>query len=79
MSPASLHQYCSDQDVCPGIRTREVLCHEMVHQYVEEVLGICEELPHGEAFKRVCQERELIQRLRVTFKAGWKSAKTDSP
>ena len=38
---------------------QEVLCHEMVHQYVEEVLGICEELPHGEAFKRVCQEKGI--------------------
>lgn len=38
---------------------QEVLFHEMVHQYVEEVLGICEELPHGEAFKRVCLEKEI--------------------
>ena len=36
---------------------QEVLCHEMAHQYVEEVLGICDELPHGEAFKRVCLEK----------------------
>ncbi|KAA0241900.1 MAG: hypothetical protein EDM70_16205 [Candidatus Brocadia sp. AMX2] len=45
---------------------QEVLYHEMAHQYVEEVLGICE-------------VRGLIQRLRVTFKPGWKNAKTDSP
>lgn len=38
---------------------QEVLYHEMAHQYVEEVLGICEELPHGEAFKRVCQEKGI--------------------
>lgn len=38
---------------------QEVLCHEMVHQYVEEVLGICEELPHGEAFRKVCQEKGI--------------------
>jgi hypothetical protein len=33
---------------------QEVLYHEMAHQYVEEVSGIREELPHGEAFKRIC-------------------------
>ncbi|MFQ5687045.1 MAG: SprT-like domain-containing protein [Candidatus Scalindua sp.] len=33
---------------------QEVLYHEMAHQYVGEVLGIREELPHGEAFKRIC-------------------------
>ena len=36
---------------------REVLYHEMAHQYVEEILGIRDDVPHGEAFKRVCQER----------------------
>ena len=58
---------------------QEVLCHEMVHQYVEEVLGICEELPTERHSRGFARKRELIQRLRVTFKAGWKSAKTDSP
>ncbi|HHT9138609.1 MAG TPA: SprT-like domain-containing protein [Candidatus Wunengus sp. YC60] len=38
---------------------QEVLYHEMAHQYVEEVLGIREELPHGEAFKRVCREKGI--------------------
>ena len=38
---------------------QEVLYHEMVHQYVEEVLGVCEELPHGESFKRICQEKGI--------------------
>ncbi|KKO17971.1 MAG: SprT-like family protein [Candidatus Brocadia fulgida] len=38
---------------------QEVLYHEMVHQYVEEILGICEEVPHGEAFRRVCQEKGI--------------------
>ncbi len=38
---------------------QEVLYHEMVHQYVEEVLGIRDSLPHGEAFKRICQENGI--------------------
>ncbi|NUO08616.1 MAG: DUF2786 domain-containing protein [Candidatus Brocadia sp.] len=38
---------------------QEVLYHEMAHQYVEEVLGIREDLPHGEAFRKVCQEKGI--------------------
>ncbi len=38
---------------------QEVLYHEMAHQYVEEVLGVLEERPHGEAFKRVCLEHGI--------------------
>lgn len=35
---------------------QEVLYHEMAHQYVEETLGIKDDMPHGEAFRRVCLE-----------------------
>ncbi len=38
---------------------QEVLYHEMVHQYVEEVLGIRDSLPHGDAFKRICRENGI--------------------
>ncbi len=38
---------------------QEVLYHEMAHQYVEEFLGIRDILPHGEAFKRICQENSI--------------------
>jgi hypothetical protein len=34
---------------------REVLKHEMAHQYVDEVLGIHDESAHGPAFRRVCE------------------------
>jgi hypothetical protein len=34
---------------------REVLKHEMAHQYVDEVLGIHDQTAHGPAFARVCQ------------------------
>ena len=33
----------------------EVLKHEMAHQYVDEVLGITDETPHGPAFRQVCE------------------------
>jgi hypothetical protein len=38
---------------------REVLKHEMAHQYVDEVLGIHDETAHGPAFARVCRERGI--------------------
>src|SRR5690606_31547415 len=40
----------------------EVLKHEMAHQYVDEVLGNCDETAHGPAFRRVCAERGIDAR-----------------
>lgn len=37
----------------------EVLKHEMAHQYVDEVLRLTDEAPHGEAFRRVCEARGI--------------------
>lgn len=37
----------------------EVLKHEMAHQFVEEVQGVHDEQPHGDAFRRVCEERGI--------------------
>jgi len=34
---------------------REVLLHEIAHQYAEQVLGACNERPHGPTFQRACQ------------------------
>jgi hypothetical protein len=41
---------------------REVLKHEMAHQYVDEVLGQLAEAAHGPAFQRVCAERKIDAR-----------------
>jgi hypothetical protein len=38
---------------------REVLKHEMAHQYVDEHLGIQDETAHGPAFARTCRERAI--------------------
>lgn len=52
----------------PLVRTRswhavrEVLKHEMAHQYVDEVLGVRDESAHGPAFLRVCAERFIDAR-----------------
>ncbi|HEX5063014.1 MAG TPA: DUF2786 domain-containing protein [Kofleriaceae bacterium] len=39
-----------------------VLEHEMAHQYVDEVLGVLDETPHGPTFQRVCAERGIDAR-----------------
>jgi hypothetical protein len=38
---------------------REVLKHELAHQYVDEVLRIHDETAHGPAFARVCREHGI--------------------
>jgi Protein of unknown function (DUF2786) len=38
---------------------REVLKHEIAHQYVDEALGIHDETAHGPAFARVCREHGI--------------------
>lgn len=40
----------------------EVLKHEMVHQYVHEVLGRTDEPPHGPSFRAECARRGLDSR-----------------
>ncbi len=60
---------------------QEVLYHEMAHQYVEEILGFRDALPHGEAFRRICNEHEIdptakgdlqtwVQKKKERFTAG---------
>ena len=34
---------------------REVLLHEIAHQYTEQVMGVHNERPHGPAFRQACQ------------------------
>ena len=38
---------------------REVLKHEIAHQYIDEVLGIHDESAHGPAFARICREHGI--------------------
>jgi hypothetical protein len=40
----------------------EVLKHEMAHQFVDEVLGLCDERAHGPAFRQVCDQRGIDPR-----------------
>lgn len=41
---------------------REVLKHEMAHQYVDEILGVRDESAHGPRFLHVCAERHIDAR-----------------
>jgi hypothetical protein len=41
----------------PWAVVREVLKHEMAHQFVDEILGIRDQTAHGPAFETVCRER----------------------
>jgi hypothetical protein len=48
----------------PWTRVMDTLRHEMAHQYVQEVLMVADETPHGEAFQHACR------RLAVPAHAG---------
>ena len=39
---------------CPWDDTREILIHEMAHQYADQVLGAKDETPHGPLFRQAC-------------------------
>lgn len=47
-----------------------VLEHEMAHQYVDEVLRVTDEAPHGPTFQRVCAERGIDGRAAGAPVAG---------
>ncbi|HSC85743.1 MAG TPA: SprT-like domain-containing protein [Polyangiaceae bacterium] len=47
----------------------EVLKHEMAHQFVDEVLNVRDEGPHGPTFRRVCAERGIDGRARGATQA----------
>jgi hypothetical protein len=38
----------------PWVEVVSVLQHEMAHQYVDEVLGVRDERPHGDTFRQLC-------------------------
>jgi len=46
----------------PWLEVTSVLEHEMAHQYVDEVLHVRGESPHGETFRQVCAQRGIDAR-----------------
>jgi hypothetical protein len=53
---------------------REVLKHEIAHQYVDEVLRIDDESAHGPAFRRVCEAHGFDASAAGTPAAGGEAA-----
>jgi hypothetical protein len=52
------HEICLSRDFVlnhPWDSVREVLLHEMAHQYTDEVLNIQDQTPHGPAFREACR------------------------
>jgi hypothetical protein len=52
--------------VRPWLEVKSVLEHEMAHQFVDEVLCVTDESPHGPTFARVCAERGIDARAAGT-------------
>lgn len=42
-------------ETAPWLEVMDTLRHEMAHQYVDEVLRVADESPHGPAFRRSCR------------------------
>ena len=56
----------------PWLSVMETLRHEMAHQYVDEILTVHDEPPHGQAFREACQ------RLRCAPARGKSSVRNPS-
>ncbi|MDY6951341.1 MAG: DUF2786 domain-containing protein [Thermodesulfobacteriota bacterium] len=52
----------------PWDAVREVLLHEMAHQFAEEVLGACKEPPHGPKFRKACHLLRANPRASGTYR-----------
>ena len=48
----------------PWLDVLDTLRHEMAHQYVDDVLAISGEPPHGPAFRRACEKLRCSPRAR---------------
>ena len=54
----------------PWLDVLDTLRHEMAHQYVDEVLAISGEPPHGPAFRRACEKLRCSPRARGVSATG---------
>lgn len=54
----------------PWLDVLDTLRHEMAHQYVDEVLAISGESPHGPAFHRACEKLRCSPRARGVSATG---------
>ena len=49
-------------NTCSWQYVQEILYHEMAHQYVDEILMITDQPPHGETFRKICSENAFNYR-----------------
>ncbi|MFQ5561088.1 MAG: DUF2786 domain-containing protein [Nitrospinota bacterium] len=56
--------------------TQEVLYHEMVHQYIEEVLLIADALAHGDLFTRICSLHSIDPRAQGSIETWQKKSRS---
>jgi hypothetical protein len=61
----------------PWEYVREVLYHEMVHQYMETILDNVYHKPHGEVFRELCREREIDSRASGDIKSWVEKKRRD--
>jgi hypothetical protein len=61
----------------PWLEVTSVLEHERAHQYVDEVLQVHDESPHGPTFQRVCAERGIDARAAGVPVASTTDVETD--
>lgn len=50
----------------PWLAVLDTLRHEMAHQYVDEILHVQNEGPHGEAFKSACEKLRCVSKARAS-------------
>jgi len=63
----------------PWDAVREVLLHEMAHQFAEEALGACKEPPHGPKFLRACHLLRANPRASGTYRPLDERLSRESP
>lgn len=63
----------------PWDSVREVLLHEMAHQFADQVLGAHNEPPHGTKFREACRLLRANPKASGNYRSLWEQIEHDSP
>lgn len=63
----------------PWDSVREVLLHEMAHQFADQVLGARNETPHGPEFRKACHLLRANPKASGSYRPLWEQILQDSP
>jgi hypothetical protein len=58
---------------------REVLLHEMAHQFADQVLGADNEPPHGPSFRKACRLLRANPKASGSYRPLWEQVRQDAP